>query len=249
MAVSDAQLDQVVLGWKDYAEKSPSRIQVKDLLKKRDFAMYRGLGVTTAVDLATRMVQDRSVASLEMTMGWLYELLIMALGPSKIGNKQKTQPGYRGIDFTQETVMETRLVNLKAGLSTSNGDITSATIRNLVESRDFHRALQTSDDNPLRRDRREVVMIKAVAKGSSKRSVTSDGILWLVGDEMWAYFDAGSNFLARVLDAMGRNPLDFERLKSQLADAASRVEKYLYAENLASRNGNIAWAALLAKFP
>ena len=82
--------------------------------------MYRGLGIENVSELAMRLVQDRSVASMEMTMGHLYERVLEGLGPRKLSNKEKTQSGFRGIDFVQDTAAEHRLINLKAGLPTSN---------------------------------------------------------------------------------------------------------------------------------
>ena len=149
MPVTDKQLDSVVRAWNDYAAARPDELSPRDLLEKRDINMYRGLGIVSARDLAERMVDDRSVATLEMTMGFLYERLLEELGPRKVAQAEKRQPGYRGIDFVQVTASEFRVVNLKAGLSTGNGDINSSTVSHLAEAKRHWESHTQGDDNPL----------------------------------------------------------------------------------------------------
>ena len=249
MAITDEQLDLVVQEWNRYVQGTPGKIATRNLLEKRDLRSYRGLGIAVAGELGQRMVDDRSVATFEMAMGHLYELVLEALGPRKVTSAQKKIPGFRGIDFDQTTHGEFRVVNLKAGLSTSNGDITDATKRNLRQATDYWTAHPIVDDNPLRQQSRQVVMIRAVARGPWHREVTPEGILWLVGDATWDYFGGGENLLLRLGEAMGRNPLNYQRYKDMKDQAALRVETYLVEAGLAAADGIIDWPKLLTEFP
>ena len=96
MPIDDNQLGAVVRAWNAYAEERPGRIKARDLLDKRDINMYRGLGIAEAYDLAKNMVEHRSVATMEMTMGYLYERLLEELGPRKVTRAEKMKTGYRG---------------------------------------------------------------------------------------------------------------------------------------------------------
>ena len=249
MPVNKSQLDAVVQAWNKYAEETPRKISAKDLLEKRDVNMYRGLGIADALDLARQMVEHRSVATIEMTMGYLYERLLEETGPQKVTKEQKKRPGYRGIDFVHRTPGELRVINLKAGLSTSNGDITAATRDNLRRAKEHWEAQALGDDNPLDQRESRVVMVKAVARGKRKETTTDEGILWLVGESMWEYFGAGKDLLKRLSDSLGRNPLDYQRYGDEKVRAAERVANYLAACGLAGHGGEIDWSALAVRFP
>ena len=211
--------------------------------------MYRGLGISDASELVTRMVDDRSVATLEMTMGFLYERLLEELGPRKVTKAEKNQPGYKGIDFIQVTASEFRVVNLKAGLSTGNGDINSSTVNHLGDAKLHWEKHPQGDDNPLRQHARTVVMVKAVARGPRRRTTTPGGILWLVGESMWEYFGAGEGLLPRLGEALGRHPLDYDRYLQGKDRAVARTLKYILQAGLASRDGQIKWTELVSRFP
>ena len=247
MTVTDTQLNDVVMGWNRYAEGRPESIDANDVLIKRDLNMYRGMGIENIGELALRLVEDRSVASMEMTMGHLYERVLETLGPRKLTNEEKNTPGHRGIDFIHDTASEHRLVNLKAGLSTANGDISAATVTNLTAAKRHWEATGGSDDNPLSQTQTNVVMIRAVARGRAKRDQTNEGILWLVGDAMWDYFGGGRDLLRRVSAALGRNPLDFTAYTGQIEGAASRVLRLLARYELPGEE--VDWDRLIRHFP
>ena len=249
MPVSDNQLDEVVQAWNKYAEQTPLRIAPADLLEKRDMNMYRGLGIAEASALAHQLVEHRSVATVEMTMGYLYERLLQELGPQKVTQAQKNRTGYKGIDFVQGAPGEFRVINLKSGLSTSNGDITGATRRNLSRAKVHWEGQTGADDNPLAQRKSKIVMVKAVARGRRRKTTTAEGILWLVGESMWEYFGAGEGLLNRLSDALGRNPLDYRRYEEEKARAAQRVVEYLNAGGLAGPDGKINWSTLIPKYP
>jgi len=235
------------MGWNRYAEGRPENIEPNDVLVKRDLNMYRGLGIENITELALRLVEDRSVGSMEMTMGHLYERVLESLGPRKLTNAEKGRPGFRGIDFIQDTPTEHRLVNLKAALSTSNSDITTATVSNLASARQRWNADFGRDDNPLRSTPTKALMIRAVARGPAKKELTDKGILWLVGDAMWDYFGGGRDLLRRVGAALGRNPLDFTAYTGQIEGAASRVRRLLARYELPGEE--VDWDRLLARYP
>ena len=247
MPITDNQMDNVVLVWRAYAEGRPDVITPADLLKKRDLKMYRGLGIVNAQDLAHRLVEDRSVATLEMTMGYLYERLLQELATDRVAAGQRQLPGYHGVDFFNRTAAALQVINLKAGLSTSNGDITGATIRNLLAARDYWQANpEGADDNPLQQQQRVIVMVRAVARGPRKNQVTDDGILWLVGESMWEYFGAGPNFQGRVSAALGRHPLNYQNYEAAKARATVRVVNYLTRANLVHPDGTLNWERINA---
>ena len=249
MPISDGQLDVVVKAWNNYAETGPSNIVPKDLLEKRDVNMYRGLGITSAGALVRDMVEHRSVATMEMAMGYLYERLLQELGPQKVTTVQKQLPGYKGVDFIQQTPNELRVINLKAGLSTSNGDITASTKRNLGEAKKHWGSQPAADDNPLAQQKAKVVMVRAVARGGRRHTETTDGITWLVGEAMWEYFGAEEGFLQRLSDALARNPLSYERYRDEKVKASDKVLKYLVGGGFADIEGQLDWGLLVAKFP
>ena len=249
MPVTDDQLDGVVKAWRDYVRKGPARISPRDLLVKRDINMYRGLGVDNAQELARRMVNDRSVATAEMTMGYLYERLLEELGPKKVTQEEKRLPGFKGIDFVLETGTKLTLVNLKAGLSTGNGDINSSTVNHLVNAKQHWDSSHKADDNPLRQRIRSAAMVRAVARGTRRRTTTSKGILWLVGESMWEHFGAGQGLLARLGEALSRNPVAYARQEQEKKRTAGRLVDYLVKGGLATRQGRINWRKLVSEFP
>ena len=249
MPVTEDQLDDVAQEWNKYAEERPRKIRPRDLLEKRDPTMYRGLGITSAMELAQTLVEHRSVATMEMTLGFLYERLFQVLGPTKVTTAQKALPGYKGLDFVQPTSKLLRLINLKSGLSTSNGDISLATKQHLQTARDYWESQPEADDNPLGRHKREVEMVRAVARGSRRRTITPEGIVWLVGDATWRYFGAGDNFLQRLNEALGRNPLDYARYEEEKGKTTARVIAYLQQGGFIRQGGQPDWNALIARYP
>ena len=249
MPILDDQLNEVVQAWNDYAAGRPGYLSASDLLEKRDINMYRGLGIGDANEFAKRLVDDRSVATLEMTMGYLYERLLEELGPRKITQTEKRQPGFRGIDFVQVTPTELRLVNLKSGLSTGNGDINTSTVNHLVEASRYWEEHPQADDNPLRQRNRKVVMVRAVARGSSGKTTTAEGIQWLVGESMWEYFGSGEGLLERLSEALGRNPLAYSHYQDEVSRGVARVVDFLVREGLATPTGQICWPKLVSRFP
>jgi hypothetical protein len=248
MSLSDLQLNQIVEAWKVYAESGPDRMEPRDVLRSRDLNMYRGMSLTDPTQLATALANDRSIATLEMTMGHLYERALEELGPRKVSLEEKRRPGYRGIDFIEERSLEIRLINLKAGLSTSNGDISASTVRNLADAERFWLAQPMQDDNPLRRRERTVTKIRAVARGPSRFTTTTEGIVWVVGDAMWEYFGAGKGFLHRLGAALERNPFDHVRFEKAKASAAGRLLDYLIRGGYV-KGGQVDWARLIDAFP
>ena len=249
MPITDEQIDNAVQAWRDYAEGRPRQISPASLVRQRDLKMYRGLGIEAAQDLAQRLVDDRSVATMEMTMGYLHERLLEELVTERVAADQRKNPGYKGVDFFNRTVAELQIINLKSGLSTSNGDISAATATNLQAARNHWQANPDgADDNPLARQRRNVIMVRAVARGPRKHQVTDEGILWLVGESMWEYFGAGPGFLNRVSAALGRNPLDYQNYGAAKGRAEGRVTAYLNRAGLVRQNGTLDWDRITALY-
>ena len=108
------------------------------------------------------------MATMEMTMGYLHERVLEELVTDRVAADQRQLPGYRGVDFLNRTAADLQIINLKSGLSTSNGDISVATVRNLQTARDHWQANPDGvDDNPLARRERNVLMVRAVARGAT----------------------------------------------------------------------------------
>ena len=249
MPISATQLDRAVQAWNNYAVERPREIKPRQLLKDRDSSMYRGLGIEKAPEFAQALVEHRSTASLEMTMGHLFERVLEELGPTKVTKEDKKQPGYRGIDFLNRKPGLLEVITLKASLSTFNGDITRATVENLTVARKFWEDQPDADDNPLAQRTRRVEMVRAVARGAGRRTTTPAGIQWLVGDALWEHFGAGFNLLQRLNEALGRNPLDQHRYEDEKKRAADRVIRYLQDQGLARTDGTLDWAGLIKEFP
>ena len=258
MVLGDDALDRVVRDWHDYAQARPAKISARDVLVKRNLHMYRGLGINNASDLSRMMVNDRSAASLEMTMGHLYELLLGSLGPVKLTKEDKTAtPAYQGIDFIQRTPNAIRVINLKAGLATVNSDISNQMRRRLKIAKEFELHRPAHDDNPLQQNRPEVIMVRAVARGAPRNGMVpcnvqgyqDDQLLYLVGASLWEYFGGGQDFLHRVQQALGQNPLDFRRHEWQKARAAVRVRRRLMDGDFVGPGRQIRWDALIERYP
>ena len=239
----DKWIDRIVIAWRDYATERPHEIQPSAILRGRDLRMYRAMGIETAEKLARQLVADRSTATLEMSMGHLYERLLEALVTDRVAAVQRKGEGYRGIDFINRRTDAIELVNLKTGLSTSNADITAASALNLRGARDhWQEELARADDNPLgQRAEREVRMVRAVARGPRRHRETPAGIIWMVGDPMWEYFGGGPDFLRRLSDALGRHPLNLARYEEAKESAAKRVENYLTRAGLVNPDGTVDW--------
>ena len=249
MPITNVRLDTEIQIWRDYAVLTPQRIRPRELLKQRGTNMPRGLGITTAAELARHMVEARAAASMEMTMGSLYERLLQALGPERVTREQRRIPGYIGIDFINRTPDLIEVINLKTGLSTTNNDITQNSRRHLLAARDYWKTNQGADDNPLPQELRQIVMVRAVARGGRRRSCTGDEILHLVGESMWRHFGSGEHFLARLGAALDRNPIDLERYEEQKGRATHRVYQYLMMGGFADGEGRLDWDHLADMFP
>ena len=74
-------------------------------------------------------------------------------------------------------------------------------------------------------------------------------MLWLVGESMWEFFGAGPGLLARLGEALGRNPLDYARHQQAKGRAVARTLEYLGKAGLATRDGQIDWPGLVSRFP
>ena len=249
MPISKTQLGQVVQSWSDYTVQQPQKIKPGDLLKTRDISMYRGLGITIIEEFARALVEHRSAASLEMTMGYLFERLLEESGLTKVSKEDKKKDGYLGVDFIHPKPTGLEVVTLKASPSTFNGDITRATVVNLMAAKEFWESRPKPDDNPLAQQQQRVTMVRAVARGAPKRTTTPEGILWIVGDAMWDYFGAGPDLLQRLGDALGRNPLDHNRYEKEKEQAVTRVVGYLRRRGFAKPDGGLDWAGLIKRFP
>ena len=249
MPISDHQLDQVVRAWHHHVVTIPQNIDPRRLLKDRDISTYRGLGINTAPELASALVEHRTTASLEMSHGYLFERVLGELGPTKLSREDKKLPGNRGIDFTHPAPGKLFVISLKASPSTFNGDITRATVANLVAAKKHRESQSDADDNPLAQRPRAVVMVRAVARGAKKKTTTPEGVLWLVGDALWERFGAGPNLLQRLNEALGRNPLDQDRYEKAKAESAKKLVSYLRLHGFADSRGNLDWTGLIKVFP
>ena len=240
---SDQWLDPIVIAWRIYAAERPHEIRSSALLRGRDLRMYRAMGITHAGDFARHLVEDRSTATLEMSMGSLYERALEALVTDRVAAVQRKEPGYRGIDFINRRPDAIELINLKTGLSTSNADISTASVLNLGRAHNYwQESLAQADDNPLgQRAEREIRMVRAVARGPQRFRKTDGGIIWMVGDAMWEHFGGGADFLRRLSDALGRNPLDFTKYEAAKRIAAERVGNYLIRTGLVNPDGTVDW--------
>lgn len=253
--IHDSGLDGVVQAWNAYVGERPRMIQPSDLLTKRDLLMYRGLGVRTDADLADAMVEHRSIATVEMSMGWLYERVLELLGPKKVTVQERKKDGFKGIDFIQSSgTGQITLVNLKAGLSTANSDVSESTARHLTSAKRYWERHydSTIDDNPLGQPasgRLSVVMIRAVARGAPKHEVTDSGILSLVGASLWQYFGAEPDFPSRISSALGRTPLSTGIVRQEKELASRRVVEYIRRAGLSDSKGLLNWDAISAQFP
>ena len=237
------KMDRIVIAWRTYAAERPHEIRPSALLRGRDLRMYRAMGIALVEDFARQLVDDRSTATLEMSMGSLYERALEDLVTDRVAAVQRKEPGYRGIDFINRRPDAVELINLKTGLSTSNADISTASVLNLQRAYDhWEKALAQDDDNPLgERAEREIRMVRAVARGPKRCRKTDQGIIWMVGDAMWEHFGGGADYLRRLSDALGRNPLDFTKYEEAKRIAAKRVGNYLTSAGLVKPHGAVDW--------
>ncbi len=119
----------------------------------------------------------------------------------------------------------------------------------MVEAKGYWDLHTQADDNPLRQRIRNVVMVRAVARGPRSSTTTKEGIHWLVGASMWEYFDSEAGLLGRLSEALGRNPLSYFRHQAEKAKVVQRVTDYLVNQGLVTPNGQVNWPALVASFP
>ena len=178
-------------------------------------------------------------------MGRLWERLLGALGPKQITIEQK--PILRGIDHLQETQSERRVINLKSSLSTPNGDINAKTIDHLLAAKDT--LGRQKDDNPMGGLPREIVMVRAVARGEPHNELLDNGIRYLVGNAMWQYFGGGDNFLSKVTNAMERHTIPLDTLEDARKIAVNRIADYIDSTGLFISDGKLDWLALCQKYP
>jgi hypothetical protein len=249
-------LEDAVLSFRDYFAGLPADIDAAKLLRARALAMYWSLGIQTPEELARALVADRSVASREMAMGYLYERVIEAIGNArKLTNAEKKT--WRGIDFRIEAGRDVYLINLKSARATSNGDINDATMRNLAAAAKREREDQAErgrrgEDNPLRAQPGLVHAIRAIARGNSStttREYAGEKIEILVGDALWERLGAGPGFGRRIQLAIGAVPVDATRLAEELSKAEERVVRELRRKECVTAEGSLDWEAVLEAFP
>ena len=202
------------------------------------------------------MVQDRMAASLEMAMGYLYELVVQdACGARKLTNAEKKK--WRGVDFRKESGADVLLINLKSARATSNSDISTATMMNLstaraLEIREMAERSKSGDDNPLQRPAGQVTAVRAIARGKASSSIKSSGgqeLSILVGDALWEGLGAGANFGTKIQIAIGSNPVDVNLMAESVAAAVDKVEAEIRQSECVDTEGLIDWPCLLQKYP
>ena len=244
MAITDSDMDEVAEAWASHAAGRPDEIQPRALLQGRDLRMYTALGKERADELSRCLVEHRSIAGLEISMGSLYERLLQELGTDRVAAGQRSQPGYTGIDFLRWTDDALELISFKSGLTSFSGDLGGRAVRQLLAARDYWVAQSAgADANQFGRSQR-VVMVRAVARGPRKRVERPDGILWLVGDAMWEHVGADEHFLSRVSAALARRPLDTDGFDAAKERAAGRVLAYLNRAGLVQPDGTVDWLQL-----
>jgi hypothetical protein len=250
VALTDDQLDKIVASWNEYVSKFLVNIDSVKLLSKKNLSMYMALGVVYPEGLAERLVSDYVSSSVENTMGHLYELVMDELGPTKVVNEQKKQPGFVGLDFVQVTPTEVRLIDLAAAANTKNGGARTKSRQDMGVAAAHWKAEteKGTNENPMAQKGKEIVAIWAVGRGT--RSWTSDGeILRLRGDEMWEYFGAGPDCLARVGAALLRNPVTGAAYHGAVGAARSQLVGFLQLQGFTNAEGELDWPALLAAYP
>ena len=244
MEISDSQMDNLVANWAKQAAVRPDTIKPRQLLQGRDLRMYRALGKESADELARFLVEHRSIAALEISMGGLYEAFFETLGSERVSASQRTEEGYRGIDFLRETGATLELISFRGGMTAFGGDFGGVTIRNWDNARQYWVNKLAGSDAGRFGKVKKVVMVRAVARGPQKREERENGIVWLVGDEMWKYYGAGERFLSRVSSALGRTPLNIRDFDAAKARAADRVVAYLNRSGLVQNDGTVKWEQL-----
>jgi hypothetical protein len=183
-------------------------------------------------------------------MGHLYELVMAELGPVKVSNAQKKQSGYVGLDFVQVTPTEIRLVDLAAAANTKNGGARTKSRQDLTADAAFwqEQAENETNDNPMAQKGKSIVRIWAVGRGTPSHT-SLDEILRLRGDAMWEYFGAGPDCLARIGEALLRNPVNGAAFHGAVGAARTRLVDFLQLKGFADANGELDWPALLPAYP
>jgi len=250
MALTDGQLDNIVASWNEYVSKFLGGIDSIALLGKKNLSMYMALGVIYPEGLAERLVNDYVSSSIENTMGHLYELVMAELGPVKVSNAQKKQSGYVGLDFVQVTPTEIRLVDLAAAANTKNGGARTKSRQDLTADAAFwqEQAENETNDNPMTQKGKSIVRIWAVGRGTPSYT-SQDEILRLRGDAMWEYFGAGPDCLARIGEALLRNPVNGAAFHGAVGAARTRLVYFLQLKGFADADGELDWPALLPAYP
>lgn len=245
-------LEDAIDAFRDYYASLPARIRATDLLRKRPLALYAAMGIVSPVDLAEALVRDRLAASREMALGYLYERILEDVcGAEKLNNAQKKE--WRGIDHRRQAIAELALINLKSARATSNSDISQQTTANLSAAAKKAIAIeQATDDNPLKKDKRRVRAVRAIARGRKHSTIkVHDGvdIEILVGDALWAAMGAGENFTEQIQEALAGKPVDMVALAAATTLAIERVEKAIRETECVDGNDEIEWPCLFEAYP
>ena len=249
-------LEDAVRSWRQHFASRPSAISADDVLKKRYLPMYRGMGLTTAPELAAQLVADRLVAVNEMTIGHLNERVMEEVcGARKLTDDEKKE--WVGIDFRKEHGRRVYLINLKASTRTPNSSIGRDTQRTLLDAVQHEEEVQSlrgprRDDNPLPATEGGIIGIAGFARGSSGRTETnSDGVrlLRLVGDALWEELGAGPRFTRQLSQEMGREAIDRARWTAEIQSAVERVIRAMTVAECVAPDGSLDWDCLIERFP
>jgi hypothetical protein len=253
---AEEALHEAAQSFREYYQGLPARVDARELLGKRALVLYWALGTSDPHEFAKVVVADRLAASREMALGYLYERVMeLVVGARKLSNLEKKT--WRGIDFRREVGRDVYLINLKSARATSNGDISDATMRNLVsavrrERADREGRERSGEDNPLASRPGKVRAVRAIARGrASKTERVRDGetVEVAVGDELWRMLGAGDGFGRKVQDAVGDAQVDRAQFLRETAEAEGRVLGVLKSEGCLDSSGLLQWSRVLDVFP
>lgn len=206
-----------------------SKVDLEDILKRKDPYLYRAKGMNNATDLVDSILSAYVSSSEETIFGNVFfePLAVEASG----GQKAVTE----GVDITVDKDNTIYSIAVKSGTSVFNADSRKRQEQNFQAA--ARRAQQA---------RKVYMPVVGYGYGKKRINTARRKFYWeLAGQDFWAWLTGDSDFYIKIIQYMGTKPDEYAQ---QFDEAYSMAENRLvrqFTTNYCNEDGSINWNKLV----